>query len=492
MRDSLVKAWPKAGQLVSLSLFIAMSFMAISPADAKTKKSKPTAAKVSVYVTRADQSKLLQHDSGLKITTGAATTSDSESIIVNSDERFQTMVGFGAAITDASAYVIRHNLKPTARKQLIRDLFSQTNGIGFSFTRLTIGASDFSRTHYSYNDMPKGQVDTGLKGFDIAPMRHDVLPVLKAALKENKDLLVMASPWSPPGWMKTTDSLIKGTLKPQYYDSYARYMSLYIRAMQDEGIPIYAITLQNEPHFEPTNYPGMRLEPKARADIIANFIGPQFKAQGFKTKILDWDHNWNEPESPKAVLADPRANSFTDGVAWHCYGGSVEAQLAVAKANPDKETYFTECSGGDWAPKWDDNLIWNAKTLVVESTRYYAKGVIMWNLALDEKAGPHLGGCNDCRAIVTINSKTGAITRNVEYYAMAHASRFVRPGAVRIGSSQGPKGLDHVAFENPDKSLVLILVNSDTDTKAITIKAAKQSFAYKVEPRSLVTLVWRP
>jgi len=306
-------------------------------------------------------------------------------------------------------------------------------------------------------------------------------------------LRVMASPWSAPGWMKTTDSLIKGSLRPEFYGVFSDYLMRYIDAYAAEGVPIYALTLQNEPHFEPDNYPGMRLDPAARARVIGEFLGPRMAKKGVTTRILDWDHNWNEPDAPLKVLADPVARSYVAGVAWHCYAGDVAVQARVHDAYPDKETFFTECSGGEWAPLKSDGLTWLTRNLIIGATRGWARGVLFWNLALDEKYGPHLGGCTDCYGVVTIDSATGKVTRNQEYYALAHASQFVRPGARRIESSAGTSELSNVAFRNEDDgSLVLIVANSSADVRRFSVSSAKRTFSYELSGKSVATFVWSP
>ena len=178
--------------------------------------------------------------------------------------------------------------------------------------------------------------------------------------------------------------------------------------------PIHLISLQNEPHHEPDNYPGMRLNPADRATLVREHFGPLFARVGIKTQILDWDHNWDEPDSPLEVLADSGARRYVAGVAWHCYGGDVSAQSKVRDAYPEKDVYFTECSGGAWAPSFADNLVWNVRTLIIGATRNWARGVLMWNLALDEKHGPHTGGCADCRGVVTINTPRAPIARGAD------------------------------------------------------------------------------
>jgi glucosylceramidase len=443
------------------------------------------------FVTTGDKAKLLAKEPDVRISVGEQQGVTTR-IDVDTATTYQEMVGFGASITDASAWLIQTKLSPAQRNALLQDLFSPTSGIGLSFTRLTIGASDFSRSHYSFDDVPTGERDTALARFSIEPNRAEVLPVVKRALAINPSLTVMASPWSAPGWMKTTGSLIKGTLRPDAYPAFAQYLRRYIQAYEAEGVPIFAITVQNEPHFEPDDYPGMRLTPAQRADFLKNHLGPLFERSGIRTRILDWDHNWDEPDSPLAVLADSVARRYVSGVAWHCYKGDVAAQTPVHDAYPDKDTYFTECSGGNWAPKWADNLVWYTRTLIIGATRGWAKGVLLWNLALDESHGPHLGGCGDCRGVVTIDSTTGAVTRNEEYYALAHASRFVRPGARRVASSSGVDGLETVAFRNADDgSKVLIVVNTAPAERTFAVRSGGRSFRYVLPAGAVATLTWR-
>ncbi|WP_303830074.1 glycoside hydrolase family 30 protein [Asticcacaulis taihuensis] len=440
---------------------------------------------VKVWETDADQSKLLAPQADVRFGKASGTV-----ITVDPAQSYQSMVGFGAAMTDASAYLIRNKMTDAQRDALMSDLFG-AEGLNFSFMRLTIGASDFSREHYSYDDMPKGESDPQMAHFSINAAKTDVIPAVKQALALNPKLTVMASPWSAPGWMKTTDSLIQGSLKPEAYPWFADYLSRYLKDMRAEGVDITLLTLQNEPGFEPDSYPGMRVEPESRAAFIGGYLGPKLKADGDRTKILDYDHNWDLPSSPLTVLDDAKANPYVSGVAWHCYNGDVAAQGPVHEAHPDKDAYFTECSGGEWAPKFGDTFDWTVKNLIIGSTRNWAKGVLMWNLALDENFGPHKGGCSDCRGIVTINSGTGAVTKNIEYYAFGHASKFVKAGAVRVASNEAD-GISNVAFRNPDGSLVLIALNGNAAATAFSVKAGGKAFGYTLPAGAVATFVWRP
>lgn len=443
---------------------------------------------VQAWVTTGDQSKLLSREKD-----AAFDGAKRAGVVIEVDpaKRYQEIAGFGAAITDASAELIQGRLTAPARDALMQELFGRKgDGIGLSFTRLTIGASDFSSQHYTFDDMPKGQTDPELKHFSIEPNRKTVLPTVKAALAINPQLKVMASPWSAPAWMKTNDHLYQGALKPEAFAPFAQYLSRYVSAYKAEGVPIFALTLQNEPHFEPADYPGMRVDPARRAAFIGGHLGPVLAKQNPGTQIFDWDHNWSQPNSPREVLADKAASKYVSGVAWHCYEGDVKVQAEVHDEFPGKDTWFTECSGGQWDHDFAHTLQYFTRTLIIGTTRGWAKGVSLWNLALDENYGPHKGGCGDCRGVVTINSKTGAVTRNVEYYALAHASRFVRPGARRIASTSGVGGLDTVAFRNTDGSIALVVANPEKTAREFSVKVGAGSFGYTMPASSVATFTW--
>lgn len=441
---------------------------------------------VRVFLTTADQQHLLSPS-----VVGSPAKADAV-IRIEPKRQHQRIAGFGAAITEGSAWLLRHGMSQAQRDALMRELFTRdgADGQGFEFTRLTIGASDFSRRHYSLDDMPPGQTDPALKHFSLDPERDDVIPAVKQALALNPRLQVMASPWSAPGWMKTTDSLFQGQLRPEFYGAFASYLVRYVDAMKAEGVPIFALTLQNEPHFEPGDYPGMRMPPATRAAVVGQHLGPLLQARGMTTKILEWDHNWDEPWSPLAMLSDATARKYVSGVAWHCYVGDVAAQSQVAQHFPELDVWFTECSGGEWKPQWAETLPWIMRNLVIGSTRHGARGVLTWNLALDPQHGPHLGGCTDCRGVVTIDPKDGTVTRNIEYYALGHASRFVHQGARRVDSEGGAQGLDHVAFTNPDGSTVLIVCNSAAKPQRFTVQAPGRRFAYELPASGVVTITW--
>lgn len=409
-------------------------------------------------------------------------------IILDPDAQFQTMYGFGAALTHASAHVIHH---APSRDDIIRQLFSPVDGIGISYVRLAMGASDFvARDPYTYADVPAGESDPDLTSFSIQPDREAIIPVLQDAVALNPSIRLMGSPWSAPAWMKTSGVLQGGRLLTQFYPSYAEYFVRFIEEYAAEGLSIDAVTVQNEPEHETSSYPTMRMEPAAQAAFVGSHLGPALEERAPETRLLIWDHNWDMPAYPMTVLGDPTARAFVDGVAWHCYGGNVDAQGPVHAAHPDKEAYFTECSGGTWDENFASVLTWNMQNLFIGSVRQHASVVLLWNLALDPQHGPHRGGCDTCRGVVTV-ATNGTVTREPEYYVIGHFSRFVLPGARRIGSNSFPGELENVAFRNADGSFVLVVMNPTAEPRGFDVVAGGGHFTYSnLPPRSVVTLRW--
>jgi glucosylceramidase len=443
-------------------------------------------ATADVWLTTTDEAQKLAPQPAAA-SSGQAT--GDEAISIDTSRRFQKVHGFGAAMTDASAQLLS-GLPEDKRKAIMAELFGRgPNGLGLSFTRLTVGASDFSPEHYSYDDSPGNAPDPELKHFTIDYARRYVLPRTREALAINPDLKVMISPWSAPAWMKTTKSLIQGQLVPEYYPAFASYLARTVEEFGREGVPVSMLTIQNEPDFEPDSYPGMRVNSPDRAVIIGKHVGPTFRARGLKTEILDYDHNWDNPEMPWVVLSDPVARKYVSGVAWHCYEGDVPAQSQVHDAFPDKDTWFTECSGGEWQPKFDETLEWMIDKLIIGGANNWSRGTLLWNLALDPKHGPHKGGCADCRGVITIDPATNAITRNVEYYVLGHASRFVLPGALRVGVTKRGDEIEAAAFLNRDGSRVAILHRKSGDAP-VKIAIDGKSYSLPVPAHSVATVRW--
>ncbi|WLR54809.1 hypothetical protein LC048_20800 [Mesobacillus subterraneus] len=303
---------------------------------------------VRVWLTKPDKSCLLEEQDSLFLMN--QDDAIERSVMINDTQEFQEIDGFGGSLTDSSAWLLSEKLDELSREKVMKQLFDPKEGIGLSYLRQPMGASDFALDNYTYCDMPKGESDYELLNFSIKYDESYIIPMVKKALEINPFIKVMGSPWSPPAWMKTTESVIQGRLKEGCFVPFSNYFVKFIQAYEEAGIPIHAVTLQNEPHFEPEGYPGMRMEPEEQIEIIKNYMGPAFVRNGIQTKILIWDHNWDEPDYPITVLNDEAANNFISGTAFHWYAGDIEAQNLVHNAHSDKDIYFTEASGGCWTP----------------------------------------------------------------------------------------------------------------------------------------------
>jgi len=387
-------------------------------------------------------------------------------ITVDPSKIYQQMDGFGFALTGGSAMLIdKMNSKNQAT--LLKELFGVGKvDIGTSYLRVSIGASDLDDHVFSYDDLPAGKTDAGLKEFSLANDRKALIPVLKKILAINPHIKILGSPWSPPAWMKTNDSTGGGHLKPEYYHTYSQYLVKYIKGMAGNGIRIDAITIQNEP-LNSNNNPSMIMEAAEQAAFIKNNLGPDFEAAKIKTKIILYDHNADRPDYPITILNDPQAKKYVDGSAFHLYGGKIEALSEVHKAHPDKNLYFTEQWVG--APgNMEKELRFAIKELIIGATRNWCKNVLEWNLAADPNQKPHTpGGCSECLGAVTLDGDK--VTRNPAYYTIAHASKFVRPGSKRITSNY-LKELPNVAFLTPSGKMVLIVFNDSASAQTFQIK----------------------
>ncbi len=406
--------------------------------------------------------------------------------------RYQTITGFGAALTDASTMLVEA-LPAARRDSLWRALFARGDGgTGLSVLRVPIGASDFSVRHYSYDDVPPGETDSTLAHFSTAAEPAARMPLLRAAKALNPDLRVVLAPWSAPAWMKTSGSLIGGTLKDDQLAAYARYLVETVLAYRAAGVPVAALSVQNEPAFTPPDYPGMRLTAAQRAALVAQHLGPALARAASGVQLLEWDHNWDQPGEPLAVLQDPAARRWIAGVAWHCYAGDVTAQDSVHRAFPRVATWFTECAGGRWAPEFAGNLRWNVATLVVGALRHWATAVVWWNLALDADGGPHLGGCGNCRGVLAVDTLTGIVTPNVEYDVLAHASRVLRPGSVRVASDDRPGGIRSVAVVHADGGRGIVLLNEGTTEVIVALREGSRTWRLVLPAGAVVSAMWGP
>jgi len=442
--------------------------------------------KASLWLTKADRSVLFeQQKEPLTFKTGEAAGT---TITVDDKQHYQPIDGFGFALTGGSAmHIIRMNAD--SRAALLKNLFAVTgNDIGISYLRLSIGASDLNEKVFSYDDMPGDQTDPTLKHFDLGPDKADVIPVMKQILAINPAIKILGSPWSPPAWMKTNNDTRGGRLKPDCYPVYAKYLVKYIQGMKANGINIDAITIQNEP-LHPGNNPSLLMVAPDEADFIKNNLGPAFKAAGIKTKIIVYDHNADRPDYPISILNDPAARKYVDGSGFHLYGGDISALTDVHNAHPDKNIYFTEQMTVEPENQSTIDIAWPVKRLIIGATRNWSRNVLEWNLAADPEYKPYTdrGGCPSCQGAVTIDKNE--VKKNIAYYSVAHASKFVRPGSVRIASNSSDT-LPNVAFKTPDGKKVLIVANTGDGAQEFNIKYQGKILAVKLDKGSVGTYIW--
>ncbi len=471
------------------------------------------AVQAQVWVTTPDRAELLQQRDPVTFESGG---SDLTTIVVDPTQRFQTMDGFGASITDSSASLLAA-LTPAQRDQAMRALFDPTDGIGVSFLRQPVGSSDFTAeaAHYTFDDVAPGATDFPLEHFSIAHDEAQVLPLLREAKRLDPELKVMATPWSPPAWMKTGDSLVDGRLKddPAVYDAYARYLVKFVQAYTAAGVPIDYLSVQNEPQNRtPDAYPGTDM-PVAQQEKVILALGPLLKKASPRTQILGYDHNWqthpndaaNTPpgedpatDYPYQLLSGPAAK-WIAGTAYHCYYGDPSDQTALHEAFPKKGIWFTECSGSHGPTDTPEQifrgtLTWHARTIAIGTTRNWAQSVVNWNIALREDGSPHLGGCGTCTGLLTIGDD-GTVRTDAEYYTIGHLAKFVRPGAQRIASTSfGTTGWNgqimDVAFRNPDGSTALVVHNENDNPRSFAVAVGDRSFEYTLPGGALATFTW--
>ena len=376
-----------------------------------------------------------------------------------------------------------------ARAALIKELFT-TDGknIGVSYLRISIGASDLNDRIFSYDDMPAGQQDTAMQHFDLGQDRKDVIPVMKEILSVYPNITIMGSPWSPPAWMKTNNDTRGGRLKPEFYPAYAKYFVKYILAMKAEGINIDAITVQNEP-LHPGNNPSVLMTAPDQAEFIRDHLGPAFEKAGLKTKIVVYDHNADRPDYPIFIYNDPGASKYVDGAGFHLYNGDIEALSDVHEAYPDKNLYFTEQMVVERRNNENLNISSPVDRLIIGATRNWCRNVLEWNLTSNPELTPFTdrGGCSMCQGAVTIDKDS--VKRNVAYYSIAHASKFVRPGSVRIGSGN-IDSVSNVAFKTPEGKIVLIVSNNSKTGQDFTVKYRQKFFEATLKGGAVATYIW--
>lgn len=417
----------------------------------------------------------------------AEMTTDIPTIELNPAITYQRMDGFGFTLTQGSA---QHLLGMTneSRNAILQELFGQNvSEIGVSYLRLSVAASDLNEYPFSYHDVENGHMDTLLTEFSLGPDTLDVIPVLKEIMAINPKIKLMGSPWSPPAWMKDNKDTRGGKLLPEYYSTYALYFVKYIQTMATLGFTIDAVTVQNEP-LHPGNNPSLLMLPEEQADFVKNHLGPAFEDNDIATRIIIYDHNADRPDYPISILDDTAAKKYIDGSAFHLYGGQIEALSEVHRAHPDKNIYFTEQWIG--APgNLAGDLRWHIKNLIIGASRNWAKTVLEWNLSSSPDLKPHTdrGGCDRCLGAITI--KINHVLRNPAYYVIAHASKVVLPGSVRIDSNE-PSGLPNVAFTRPDGKQVLIVLNDSQAQQTFAVKNAKWVGAVTLSAGAVATILF--
>jgi glucosylceramidase len=436
------------------------------------------AQKIEKWMTRLDKSKLLEKQKQTLVF--AKNNQNLPTIFVDDSKTFQTIDGFGYTLTSGSASLIN---QLSNKKQLLKELFGHDeNSIGVNYLRVSVGASDLSDHTYSYSESK----DLSLKNFSLKEDKKYLIPLLKEIIKINPKIKILASPWSPPTWMKTNNNFMGGSLLPEYYQVYADYLVKYIKEMKKHGIVIDALTIQNEP-LHPGNNPSLLMLPNEQANFIKNNLGPTFLKNGIKTKIIIYDHNADRTDYSISILNNPAARKFIDGSAFHLYGGNVETISEVHEAHPDKNLYFTEQWIGH-PSNFGGDMAWHVKNLIIGATRNWCKTVLEWNLAIDPQMNPHTeGGCTACLGAITIDKDK--IERNAAYYIIGHASKFVPTNSKRIASNT-VLNLQNVAFKTPEGKTVLIVINDSDKSLEFLIGSKGKQAKETIEAGSVVTYVW--
>ena len=453
----------------------------------------------TLYTTAADGSKVFVKSTSELVDASSA----SGNVVKITDEKFQTIDGFGAAMTWASCYNLL-TMSAENRESFLRELFDVENGLGISLVRVSMGASDFNYEEYTWCDQP------GMENFEVDPRDKDVVfPVLKEMYKINPKVRIIASPWSCPIWMKRRSvnddsdflSWTSGSLKPSCYQDYAEYFVRWIKAMENEGFNIYAVTVQNEP-LNHGNSMSMYMTWQEQRDFIKTALGPAFEKAGLKTKILVFDHNYNydnasgQKNYPLNIYKDPDASKYVAGSAWHNYGGNVSELDNIVANAPDKDIYFTEASIGTWNYNFSSCLINDFRDIFMGTLSRGGKGVTLWNMVLDENKGPYSpkdGSCKTCYGAVTLMTSTRTIgQRMTHYYNIAHASKVIRQDAVRVGTTGYSKsGISYQVFKNPDGTYGAIVLNETGDSQPISFAGSRKSVKCTLPARSIVSVIWK-
>lgn len=445
----------------------------------------PANQAVRWWLTKSDKSQLFSPQADL-----AWGTYDGQPgvrpITVDGSQQYQSMLGFGAAITDAASSVVW--AMPTPNRDALMDEMFGGSGLKLDVVRLPMGSSDFARFSYTYDD--SASPDPTLANFSVATDETATIPLLQAALQRNPNLKIFAVPWSAPAWMKTNGSLNAGSLKPEYFSVYADYFVKFVQAYEAHGLPIYAVCPQNEPLHTTGSYPSMAMSAVDEATFIGQYLGPAFAAASITTRILAYDHNWDNTSYASTVFDDAQAGSYTSGSAWHAYAGSVTVQTTVHNAYPTKDIYFTEITASQ-PDNFGSDLQWFMRNIGIGAPYNWARTSIYWNLALDENNGPLNGGYTTGQGVVRVTSSTAAITRYSTYYGLQHLSQHIQPGAKRIGcTNYGTGYVLATAYRNPDGTTVCHVLCDAQSAQTFKLIADGNSVSFTLQPGDVVTCIW--
>jgi len=469
------------------------------------------AQSITVYQTTPDLLEALSQRETLHLSKKAAQSETVPLITVDETQRFQEIDGFGASLTDAAAWLFQKKLTPQQTDAAFKMLFARKDGIALSFLRQPIGSSDLAVTFYSYDDLceqtakacttPAGMTDPNLEHYSLKHDKEYILPLLKKAIGINPSIHVMLTPWSPPGWMKTSGSMlgasadekVKSSLKPEFYPALAGYLVKTIEGYQEAGVPVWALSVQNEPLYAPPTYSGMQMLATEQAAFFGEALGPALAAAHLSPKVMAYDHNWDRPDYPETVLKDPKAGALAAGTAWHHYGGDPSVMTKNHEEFPLKDQWVTESSGGAWQK---GNVFAQEAAELIAVTRNWSRSYVLWALATDQNHGPFVGGCDKCRGLVTIDLTDpdhARVKPELDYYVLGQASKFLLPGAVRIGSDE-PAGtqLKDVAFQNTNGTIVLYTLNAGTTSEAIGIGFHGKKAVTTVPAGAVATFIWKP
>ena len=487
---------------VFLVLCLALTLLAASGAGAQT---------VSVYQTTSDLLETFSPRASLHFSAKAAHGEPAPLITVDDAQRFQEIDGFGASLTDSAAWLFAKKLQPGQADAAFKTLFSRKDGIGLSILRQPVGSSDLAVTFYSFDDLcqqgakacttPADQSDPNLDHFSLAHDQEYILPLLKKAISLNPSMHVMLTPWSAPGWMKTSGTMLgsdaetkkQSSLRPEFYPAFANYLVKTIQGYQAAGVPVWAISVQNEPLYAPPTYSGMHMLATEQAAFFGEALAPALAAAHLAPKVMAYDHNWDRPDYPETVLKDPKAGALAAGTAWHHYGGDPSVMTKNHEEFPLKDQWVTESSGGTWQK---GNIFDEEAAELIAVTRNWARGYVLWALATDQNHGPVVGGCDTCRGLVTIdlsNAEKPVVKPELDYYVLGQASKFVQPGAVRIASDE-PAGtkLKDVGFRNTNGTVVLYTLNAGISSENFRIAFHGKTLATTLPAGAVATFVWKP